>query len=363
MRLKPERIATVPRYLEIKARILAEIRSGRLAPGDRLPNEVDLAERFGVSRMTANRAVVSLAEDGWVVRRRHSGTFVSDQARRPSPNPVLVLAQPEMVLKDEFFQTIYWQLRTHLAARGLPLQVAAPPPRDTVEWMLGLGAAPLIAIATPRYAYDDLLEVARRGLPTVAIASDVQGFGLYSVDADNLMGAALAVRHLSSLGHTRVAFVGGYPEESNSLDRERGYQTACTAAGLDADPRLSFMFPTDSFASSPETEARLRSALASKDRPTALFAAGPRLAMQALRTAADLGLRVPEDLSIVAFDDPPYLALSLPPLTTVRQPFDEMASCVAELVAGSAVPTAGGRRLFPPELVVRASTSAPPTEP
>jgi len=207
---------------------------------------------------------------------------------------VLVLAQPEMVLKDEFFQTIYWQLRTHLAARGLPLQVAAPPPRDTVEWMLGLGAAPLIAIATPRYAYDDLREVARRGLPTVAIASDVQGFGLYSVDADNLMGAALAVRHLSSLGHKRVAFVGGYPEESNSLDRERGYQTACNAAGLDADPRLSFMFPTDSFASSPETEARLRSALASKDRPTELFAAGPRLAMQALRTAADLGLRVPE---------------------------------------------------------------------
>lgn len=363
MRPRPERIATVPRYLEIKARILAEIRSGRLAPGDRLPNEVDLAERFGVSRMTANRAVVSLADDGWVVRRRHSGTFVSDQARRPSPNPVLVLAEPETYLKDEFFQSIYWQLRTQLAVRGLPLQVAAPPPKGTVEWMLGLGAAPLITIATPSYAYDDLLEVARRGVPVVAIASDVQGFGLYSVDADNLLGAALAVRHLGSRGHERVGFVGGYPEESNSLDRERGFQTACTAAGLETDPRLSFMFPTDSFASSPETEARLRSALASKDRPTALFAAGPRLAMQALRTAADLGLRVPENLSVVAFDDPPYLALSLPPLTTVRQPFEQMASCVAELVADAAMPAAGGRRIFRPELVVRASTSAPPSEP
>jgi len=83
IRLKPERIARVPRYLEIKARILAEIRSGRLAPGDRLPNEVDLAERFGVSRMTANRAVVSLAEDGWVVR-----AALRHLRQRPSPPSV-----------------------------------------------------------------------------------------------------------------------------------------------------------------------------------------------------------------------------------------------------------------------------------
>jgi LacI family transcriptional regulator len=177
------------------------------------------------------------------------------------------------------------------------------------------------------------------------------------VQSDNRKGAELAVSHLIGLGHRRIAHIAGPANVALSRDRRRGYLNALAAAGLDADDAL--------IVRSDFSELGGARAFAELDRRggyfTAIFAADDVIAMGALSAARASGRTVPDDLSLVGFDDVLPARFTVPPLTTIRQDAAAMGDRAVE--AMSATETKGSRRrrfILPVSLVLRGSTGPPP---
>mgnify|MGYP002780813359 CR=1 FL=1 len=196
------------------------------------------------------------------------------------------------------------------------------------------------------------------GVPVVAIDPHAGPSGIPTVASDNLAGAVTATEHLLSLGHRRIGFLGGRPDLESSRLREEGFRTAMARAGVPVDPALvrvgGYRRET---ADRPAHEL-----LELADRPTAVFAANDLMAIATIEAAADLGLAVPRDLSVVGFDDVPEAAATTPPLTTVAQPMQQMGSVaigmLVELMAGRPVPAAHLR--LPTRLVERGTCAPAP---
>lgn len=201
----------------------------------------------------------------------------------------------------------------------------------------------------------------RPGVPVVAIDPHAGSPESPTVDVDNVGGAHQAIAHLVGLGHTRIAMIGGRADLASARLREQGYREALAAAGLSVDESL---VATGTFR--PESaEQPVRALLARPDRPTALFAANDLMAIRALEVAAELGVRVPDQLSVVGFDNVPESALATPQLTTVAQPLHDLGAAalhlLVELLSGEQ-PEHSHVRL-PTSLVTRASTAPTPARP
>lgn len=166
------------------------------------------------------------------------------------------------------------------------------------------------------------------GAPIVAVDPHTGQSDLPTIDSDNERGAELAVTHLLDLGHRRIAMLTGRPDLESARLRERGYRKALTAAGVPVDEVLVRVGAYDPDAS----KESARCLLSEPDPPTAVFAANDVSAIATIEVAAELGLRVPDDLSVVGFDNIPESALCSPPLTTVEQPIREMGQRSIELL-------------------------------
>jgi LacI family transcriptional regulator len=203
----------------------------------------------------------------------------------------------------------------------------------------------------------EVRRLVRAGLPCVGIDMEVDGPQAEIVMSDNVDGARKAVAHLQQLGHRRIATITGMLESRPGSDRLRGYRAAVQAAGLAY--RDEYVAYGDFYAESGrECAARL---LALPEPPTAIFAAADMMAIGAVRAAAELGLRVPEDVSVVGFDDIQLAPHLNPPLTTLRQDKAGLGvaageALIARINGDGARPS---RRTLPVELVVRGSTAPP----
>lgn len=202
-----------------------------------------------------------------------------------------------------------------------------------------------------------LEEIARRGTPVVVVDRRRQGADLCSVSVDDTRGGRLAVEHLLELGHSRIAFIGGPVSIGQVRDRLDGARSAWRAAGR--SPESLVHIPTDALTVADGASAGERIVgLSSRRRPTAAFCANDLLALGLLRTALLAGLRVPDDLAIVGYDDIDFVAAAAIPLTSVRQPRLELGRTAARLVIDEATNRTHEHQqvVFEPDLVARAST-------
>ncbi len=176
--------------------------------------------------------------------------------------------------------------------------------------------------------------------------------GLFSLKADDHEGAMQATRHLISLGHRRIAFVAGPADHGDALERLEGYRQALAEANIAFDPRLVAEGDFNE-ASGVQAVNRL---IDSGAAFTALFCANDQMAHGAYLALFRRGLRIPDDVSVVGFDDLQASSYMLPPLTTIRQSVLAMGECSArallQMIDGQRP------RIAPPpvELVVREST-------
>jgi LacI family transcriptional regulator len=199
-----------------------------------------------------------------------------------------------------------------------------------------------------------------RSIPYVLVdTAGEQPPGVPTVGSANWAGGLAATRHLLGLGHRRIAVVSGPADVLCSRARIDGYRSALEEAGVPVDP--SFVRYGDFFVGGGYSHGR--SLLERPDRPTAIFAGSDFQAMGVLRAAHELGLRVPEDLSVVGYDNLPVAEWIAPRLTTINQPLQEMAATAARMVLALARgETPANLRIdLATELVVRDST-APPRE-
>jgi LacI family transcriptional regulator len=195
------------------------------------------------------------------------------------------------------------------------------------------------------------------GAPIVAVDPHTGPSDLPTIDSDNLHGARLATEHLIGLGHRRIAMLTGRADLQSAQLREQGYRQALTTAGVAVDERLIQLGDYDP-AVSADAARRL---LTAADPPTAVFAANDLSAIATIEVAAELGLQVPGDLSVVGFDNIPESALCTPPLTTVNQPIRRMGQRAIELLVTliRGDPADATHITLATNLLVRHSTTAP----
>lgn len=182
------------------------------------------------------------------------------------------------------------------------------------------------------------------------------------VTVDRPAGGWLATRHLLELGHRRIGLLHGGRGETGLHQRFAGYDRALAEAGVTPDPQLDAKVAAHTFEGGYAAAQKL---LGRKSRPTALFCQNDQVAIGAMRAALDLGLRIPQELSVVGFDDIPVAPFAAVPLTTVRQPVAEIAERAAARLAerirsGAAAGLPPLMLALTPELVVRASTGPAP---
>lgn len=209
-------------------------------------------------------------------------------------------------------------------------------------------------LVTPTVTEADM----RHSTPIVAVDPHTGPAGLPSVAADSLRGAQAMTEYLIGLGHQRIGMVSGRPDLQSAQLREAGYRRALAAAGLPADPEIITVGAYDSELA----RVSARHLLTSRNRPTAIFCANDISALAVMAIAQELGLRVPEDISIAGFDNIPESALGTPPLTTVEQPIRDMGRRSVEML----IALIAGQELsertvtLSTALMIRGSTGTPP---
>ena len=196
-------------------------------------------------------------------------------------------------------------------------------------------------------------------VPLVAVDPH-DGSAANAVLSDNLTGARIATDHLLDLGHRRIGFLSGRAGLESARAREQGFRSAMAAAGAAVDESLIGVGGYRAKSAS----APARSLLTRPDRPTAVFAANDLSAIEFVSVATELGLRIPDDVSLVGFDNIPESLLTDPPLTTVDQSIHDMGAAAANmllaLIKSEDRPPAPSHVVLPTRLVIRRSTAPPP---
>jgi LacI family transcriptional regulator len=202
-----------------------------------------------------------------------------------------------------------------------------------------------------------LAEAAEAGLPLVLMNRTAQDYPFSSVSVDNEQGVRAAVAHLASLGHTRIGHIAGPQDVSTGAARLRGYQEAMSTHGLAVD---AAEIVHASGYTVEEGLHRGRELLAAADDLTAVVAANDMLAIGCYGALDELGLRCPEDVSVIGFNDMPFVDRLHPPLSTVRFPHSQVGTEAARLLIERIESSDGPVKILflAPELVVRGSTVA-----
>ncbi|WP_250545927.1 LacI family DNA-binding transcriptional regulator [Paenarthrobacter sp. DKR-5] len=226
---------------------------------------------------------------------------------------------------------------------------------DTIKDALGHlmdQAVDGIVVVVPHPGIMEVLQNITVSVPLVVAGAAGDG-GLSGVAVDQRLGARLAVEHLVRLGHRRIAHISGPVDWIDAAARIDGWREALAAAGLEASVLLEGDW-------SAGCGYRAGLALAAERAVTAVFAANDQMALGVLRALHESGVRVPEDISVVGYDDQPEAAYFTPPLTTVNQDFVELGRlCIELMLERLETGGAGKAAVVTPGLVVRATTSAP----
>ncbi|HEX9116046.1 MAG TPA: LacI family DNA-binding transcriptional regulator, partial [Anaerolineae bacterium] len=333
----------------------------------------EVAERAGVSTSTVShvingtrhvRRALAIRVQSAMVELGYQPNAVARSLRRKETRTL------GMVLPDSanpFFAALARAIEDVCSARGYSLILtnsAGDSDREirNVNVLLARQVDGLIFVAAD-LGNADLLRLLTT-VPVVVMDRELAGSPLDSgppeVDAvmiDNLAGGYTATRHLIDLGHQRIACVTGYSATTPSGERVVGFRKALVEAGLPVHERLivrgDFGFRTGYLAA--------QQLLSRNEPPTAIFACNDQMAIGVIAAAVSLGVRVPEDLSVVGFDGIELGAYTLPPLTTMAQPISRLGQLAAELLLTrlSAPKSPVQRLVLTAELVIRKSTAVP----
>jgi DNA-binding LacI/PurR family transcriptional regulator len=330
----------------------------------------DIARLAGVSVATVSRALNGSSEVSQATRERigelarslNYTINVSAKNLRLKHNRTVAVVIPfdarsHQHVSDPFFLAMLGSLADALTSRGFDMLVSRVD-ADNLEaaaqaYDTGV-AIGVILIGQWRH-HDHLNHLAARRVPIVVWGAELPQQLYCSVGGDNLGGGAAATRHLIGLGRKRIAFMGD-PELPEVALRRRGHEQALAEAGLAVLPELLLPVPFEVGAA----RAALAGLIEAGVAIDALFACSDVLALTAVQTLKAHGVKVPQQVAVVGYDDIEWASHADPPLTTVRQPIAaagaQIVDALLDIMAGQVM----GPRTLPVELVVRQSTIAQP---
>jgi len=325
-------------YETIVSDLREKILGGTYKPDDRLPTEHELAERYGVSRITSKRALEELKQLGYVYRVRGSGSFVASPLAQPSAAEIDAAGSANFVavilpfeVSNGSFALSVRGIAEVLEAKGLHMSLfnGLRDVRDVEDLLARLWRERVRGVIyyplSDRDNFGILNMLRLEGFPLITIDKYFESVPIGYVVSDNESGGALATRYLIDRGHRKIGFVSDLAIESITSIRNRyfGYAKTLKASGIPYDPAFVKVGVTgNEFARSYQKGIyhRIVGDLTGAGI-TAIFAVNDFIASYLMRAAFEMDLRVPEDLSIVGFDDMDIAKHLQVPLTTVSQDF------------------------------------------
>ncbi|MEI7435224.1 MAG: substrate-binding domain-containing protein [bacterium] len=337
-------IALVSKYEQMVAILKAALERGEYPEGSRIPSENELAETYAISRNTVREAISSLVHQRCLRRIQGKGTFVL-RWRPPSGSPdayAIFMQAHSHVYEAETRHLV----RAFQQAGGLPMVFDVADikqderAREILAKLLGQGVAGLII--EERYAplIADLCRKHNRKIPPLAVlnyGSAAPVCPACCVYSDFEYGTRMGTQHLIAQGCRRVLFVihrHKYAASVASLelvkgmygDAVRGYKQAMAEAGL----AEAFFFVDSEFSMESQDRVRLKEVLTGPERPDAIFAFGDIRAKHAIDIAADAGLKVPQDLSVIGYWNTPWAEMTRVPLTSISICEDQIANLAVQ---------------------------------
>jgi LacI family transcriptional regulator len=324
----------------------------------------DVASRAGVSSATVSRVfgearhVAEATRELVLATARDLGYRPNALARSLSRRETDTLAILLPDITNPFFPSLVGELQTEAEKAGFTVLLCntrddADAERRYLDMLLSKQVRHVFIIGM-HIERAMLQEYADGGLTFIALDRAIPRSVGFLVRSDNRGGAALAVRHLLDLGHTRIAHIKGPVGVDVSEDRYAGYVDALTAAGVPTDPDL--VIPSDTFSEESGSLA-LGELLARETEFSAIFAANDLIAIGAMFAAHERGMQLPDDFSLVGFDDVALARYTTPQLSTVRQDVAAMARAAVEVITADPPKPRRRTTTLPVSLEVRGSTS------
>ncbi|NLG83670.1 MAG: substrate-binding domain-containing protein [Firmicutes bacterium] len=346
-------------YLQLRDRIIA----GEFAPLQPIPSQQQLMEAYGVSLITVRRALERLTAEGYITREHGRGCFVMPQANwLPNRQRIVQIGIIVSSIPNSFFPEIIAGVESFFAGREVQLVIAHSRwdpelEQSQISHFLDQGCAGLLI--SPSQTVEAYRALKETGTPFVFFNHYYPDPTFNFVITDDRTGAYQAARHLLALGHRRIGAIIGGRGKQTALDREEGLRTALEEAGFSPDETWFVRLQTFTY-----EEGRTGMATLLDRHPdlTAVFCSSEILAVGAAAQIGEMGRRIPEDISLVAFGDSDTSRFFHIPLTTVHQPTHEMGAKAAEMLWGlinGTSPVPDQIRL-PCHLVIRDSTGPVP---
>jgi len=350
---------SLPKYELVKDYIMNYIGGSQFNPHDRLPSESELAKVLDVSSITVRKALSDLVNEGMIYRVRGKGSFLADKKSEATSSlsrlVVLIISGKEIY--DSSYIQIIKAIQSLLTLHNYRLVIEFiednVKQEDELISKINLSdySGLLIYSSNPNSAKPYLKMLGNEGIPFVMLDRYPNGMPVNSVLCNNQDGAYEATEYLLRLGHRNIGFTAYDYHLSSEVDRFNGYRNALADFGIEEDRSIQFLeMELDYVALLPRIRRR---------ELTALFCVNDRKALEVIEQLTALGVRIPEEISIVGFDDFAGSRFSKVPLSTVRQDFEslgnESAKLLLDLIDGNSV---GSRKIMlPTSLVIRESTT------
>jgi GntR family transcriptional regulator, arabinose operon transcriptional repressor len=352
---------------QLKELLLQEIRNGRFKPGCRIPSERKIAERYGISRASVRESISELLNSGLLFRTVGKGTFVSPTPT-PAPPEKLVSTGPHniaFIISESIFhfvQTGYnkilagvqdvstaqgWRLLFHTVGDD-----ANNPALDSLRSTPNRSLDGCVVVGGVRRHVVDLLQ--EEGVPTVLVDLLISDEEAATVTIDYALGARLAMRHLYELGHRDIGYVG-----FSGSEKYRGYWQCLEELGLRYDPRyVEFLHELNIQPGILAGFQAIQRMIAARSLPSALLVTNDFAALGVMEGLAIAGLRTPDQISIVGFDD--LGQKTSPPLTTVRVDLTQVGRLAANALLRRMTSQVVDpeRTVVPVELLIRGTTGS-----
>lgn len=359
----------LPKYIKVKAELANQIRKGVYEDNELVPSESELMKQFGVSRFTVRQAVRELVQDGLLRTEQGKGTFVSQSAKTEADSDKIALLS--MAINTYIFPEIINGILGSLKGTDYHLilshtQYSHEQERQELLKLINQHIAGLIVELTlsgkPNPNIDLFLQIKKMGIPLIQIDSKLDELDSPYVILDDEYGGYLAGEYLYNLGHRRTAVI----YNSNHLPavlRMQGFKRAMMERGIVIPPERIKAFEHCGEAILDFSCRLTKELMKTEERPTAIFYFNDEFALEGCRAIWELGLRVPEDVSVIGFDNSDLSNLSKVNLTTLTHPKARLGETAISILMDIIKNGTGNidqhhQVIIKPELIVRDSCRA-----
>ena len=315
-----------PKYVLVEEKIRNEIKHGEIV--DRLPGERALAKKFGFSYMTIRKAVDNLVAEGLLYKIPMKGTYVASRKTMKKETHIIGYFLDSSIvdgLTSPYYSLIFNALEKQAALHGYSLMyfsdINGSSSLKHLDKVDGI-----IASCFPRI--ENVIHDINDRVPVVVIDNSSSDKTIPSIIIDNYNAVRESVDYLYSLGHKRIGFMTGLHDSDVGKNRYAGYASSMHSHGLELDEALIFK---GNYSFEAGTEGA-RNFLSLPTPPTAIMCANDVMAIATIKKAVQLGIDVPDDLSVVGFDDITVASQIAPPLTTVEAPIAEIAELAVRML-------------------------------